>query len=62
MDEGGYDDYAMSWTLDNCSAKRWDTVTVSLYACGNDEAAGTIADDGNPPFHHGKRRHEKNLY
>ncbi|KAK8135166.1 hypothetical protein PG984_007178 [Apiospora sp. TS-2023a] len=36
----------MSWTLDNCSSKRWDSVTVSLYACGNDEAAGSITDDG----------------
>ncbi|KAK8005922.1 hypothetical protein PG991_012219 [Apiospora marii] len=46
MDEGEYVDYPVSWTLDNCSAKRWDTVTVALYACGNDEAAGTIKDDG----------------
>lgn len=50
MDEGEHVDYPMSWTLDNCSAKRWDTVTLSLYACGNDDAAGTIMDEGEEPL------------
>ncbi|KAK8085942.1 hypothetical protein PG994_000916 [Apiospora phragmitis] len=46
MEKGEYADYSMGWTLDNCSGTGWDTVTISLYACGNDAAAENITDDG----------------
>ncbi|KAK8859635.1 Heat shock 70 kDa protein 12B [Apiospora arundinis] len=46
--EGGCFDHSVSWTLDNCSGKRWDTATITVYACGHDVAPGCIGKDGKP--------------
>ncbi|KAK6858295.1 hypothetical protein PG995_005994 [Apiospora arundinis] len=44
--EGEYFDHSVSWTLDNCSGKRWDTVTIPVCACDHDVATGCIGKDG----------------
>ncbi|KAK8040133.1 hypothetical protein PG993_008544 [Apiospora rasikravindrae] len=45
-EKGEYNDHSMSWTLNNCSSKGWDTVTIAIYASDNDAAAETLTGNG----------------